>query len=182
MNSTMVTVDVREDLKAGRQPCGRIMDAVAALGPGQSLRLLVPFEPVPLYSVLAARGFQHSTRQLPEGDFEVVFVPTEQGGIGEASADLPEEATGAAGCGCGCGGAREAEPTGEVELDLRGLAPPEPMTRVLETLVHLSAGTTLVVRTDRQPLHLYPLLARRGFQARTEALPDGSFMTRIDPA
>ncbi len=66
-----------------------------------------------------------------------------------------------------------------VEVDARGLEPPQPMLRILERLATLPAGATLRARTDRRPMHLYPLLAERGFTAETEAQSDGSFVTFI---
>src|SRR6185312_1664513 len=54
-----VELDVREDLRCGREPFSRIMAAVAALAEGEILRLRAPFRPVPLFSVLAKRGFAH---------------------------------------------------------------------------------------------------------------------------
>jgi ABC-type dipeptide/oligopeptide/nickel transport system ATPase component len=40
MSNPLVTVDVREDIRAGRQPCSGIMAAVAALKEGESLVIL----------------------------------------------------------------------------------------------------------------------------------------------
>lgn len=54
------------------------MAAVAGLRPGEVLRLLVPFEPVPLYQVLGQQGFAHVTQTLPGGDFEVLFTPAKE--------------------------------------------------------------------------------------------------------
>jgi hypothetical protein len=34
-------------------------------------------------------------------------------------------------------------------------------------------------RTDRRPIHLYPLLEQRGFTGETEEQHDGSFITTI---
>jgi uncharacterized protein (DUF2249 family) len=50
-----------------------------------------------------------------------------------------------------------------VELDNRGLSPPEPMVRILGALARLAAGDDLVVLMDREPMLLYPELERRGF-------------------
>ena len=50
-----VDLDVREDLSRGQEPLSRIMDAVAALGPGGVLVLRAPFEPLPLYRVRFAQ-------------------------------------------------------------------------------------------------------------------------------
>ena len=57
--STRVRLDVREDIRAGREPFVRIMTVVDALPPDGVLVLRVPFEPVPLYRVLGRRGFAH---------------------------------------------------------------------------------------------------------------------------
>lgn len=66
-----------------------------------------------------------------------------------------------------------------IEMDNRGLEPPEPMLRVLEALARLDPGDELVVRNDRRPLFLYPELEDRGCAHETEALEDGSFRITI---
>jgi len=52
-----------------------------------------------------------------------------------------------------------------VELDNRGLPPPEPMVRILSALSELGEDAELVVLMDRDPVLLYPELDRRGFTA-----------------
>ncbi len=74
--ASLLTLDVREILKAGGEPFSDIMRAVASLAPGQGLRLLAIFKPVPLFTVMAQRGFSHSEREIGGGDWEVVFTPT----------------------------------------------------------------------------------------------------------
>ena len=66
-----------------------------------------------------------------------------------------------------------------VEVDARGLEPPQPMMRILEALSGLPEGGALLARTDRQPMHLYDQLTRRGFVGTSELQPDGSCVTRI---
>jgi hypothetical protein len=66
-----------------------------------------------------------------------------------------------------------------IELDARGLEPPQPMMKILETVAGLPAGATLVAHTDRQPLLLYPLLEQRGFTYETMAQSDGTHLTHI---
>lgn len=57
------------------------------------------------------------------------------------------------------------------QLDLRGLAPPQPMVRILRHIEqHGGDGRALVVRMDRDPVMLYPELAERGWEA---AIIDG---------
>ena len=47
-------------------------------------------------------------------------------------------------------------------LDVRGLQPPEPMTRVLD-LIDQGGFDSLVLHHDREPVLLYPMLAERGW-------------------
>ena len=73
MPPTIITVDVREDLRAGREPFPRIMEAVGRLREGEQLRILAPFEPRPLIGVLGAQGFTAKITPLEGGDFEIIF-------------------------------------------------------------------------------------------------------------
>jgi uncharacterized protein (DUF2249 family) len=65
------------------------------------------------------------------------------------------------------------------DLDLRGMEPPEPMLRILNTLETMPAGATFRARTDRQPIHLYSELATRGARHVCDNAPDGSWITTI---
>ncbi|MGK2964331.1 MAG: DUF2249 domain-containing protein [Tepidiformaceae bacterium] len=49
-----------------------------------------------------------------------------------------------------------------VEVDNRGLEPPEPMVRILNALRDLQPEGELVALMDREPMLLYPELERRG--------------------
>ncbi|MHB1501963.1 MAG: DUF2249 domain-containing protein [Candidatus Dormibacteria bacterium] len=71
----MALLDVRELMAQGDEPFGAIMAAVSRLGPGEPLELLAPLEPVPLYTVLEARGYGHHTEGLDGGDYRVLFTP-----------------------------------------------------------------------------------------------------------
>ncbi len=73
-----LTLDVRAILAEGGSPCGPIEEAVSRLIPGQSLLVLVPFEPVPLYTKLGMCGFSHETTRLPDGTWQVEFKPGSQ--------------------------------------------------------------------------------------------------------
>ena len=56
MSEKVVTLDVREDLLNGREPFSKVMGAVAKLGSDEKLRMIAPFEPTPLFSVLGNQG------------------------------------------------------------------------------------------------------------------------------
>lgn len=72
-SSKTVTVDVREDIRQGREPFEKIMAAVIRLQPDETLLLIVSFEPLPLYRVMARNGFTHWASQTVEGDWKVYF-------------------------------------------------------------------------------------------------------------
>ncbi len=80
------TLDVRDILKAGGEPFSHIMQTVEALAPGQGLRLLATFKPVPLFGVMAQRGFGHEEREIGGGDWEVIFRPSAGARTATASA------------------------------------------------------------------------------------------------
>ena len=169
MNKNIITLDVRADLRARREPFSKIMAAVAALAPEQSLRILAPFEPAPLIELLGRQGFQHSASANAAGDWEVLF--TRQSG-GSPIAVLPAVPP-------PCGGIAAGRPPGIIELDARRLEPPQPLVAILEALGTLPAHAELRAHTDRRPLHLYAQLEARGFTGEAQEQADGSFITYI---
>ena len=50
-----------------------------------------------------------------------------------------------------------------VHIDVRGLAPPEPMIAILRLLDGGELDTALVAHLDREPIFLYPELEDRGW-------------------
>lgn len=64
-----------------------------------------------------------------------------------------------------------------IQLDNRGLQPPEPMVRILAALGELGAGDQVVALMDREPLLLYPELERRGFTWQFDGGGDGYVLT-----
>ena len=66
-------LDTRPIFAQAQSPCDAIDAAAAALLPGQSLVLLVPFEPLPLYAKFVSRGFQHQGEQMSDGTWRVEF-------------------------------------------------------------------------------------------------------------
>jgi uncharacterized protein (DUF2249 family) len=58
-------------------------------------------------------------------------------------------------------------------LDLRALAAPEPMERVLDALDGIEDGAELRVLLAREPHPLYGILARTGWRWRTAWQDDG---------
>jgi uncharacterized protein (DUF2249 family) len=170
MSNKTVTVDVRDDIRSGREPFSKIMNAAAAIQANECLLVIAPFEPIPLFRVLEKQGFVHTGQTTTSGDWEIRFTRHAGG--------TPAEAVLASSPVCSRNGT--ALPSAQiVEVDARGLEPPQPMVKILEALVALPAGAELRARTERRPMHLYPHLEERGFTAATEEQSDGSFLTHI---
>ena len=163
--SSEVALDVRDDLARGGEPFSRIMSAVAGLQEGEALHLRAPFEPVPLFAVMAKRGFGHTVERHADDDWSVWFFRQPDGSAQQLTDEPPAPAAQPA-----------ADATGartEVWLDVRGLEPPEPMVNTLEALESLPAGSMLVQINSRIPQFLLPILRERGFHfAIDESTPD----------
>ena len=69
----MAILDVRPMMAAGGEPFDAIMGAVGGLRPEEEFELFAPLDPVPLYEVLSAQGFNHQTWALGGGDYRIVF-------------------------------------------------------------------------------------------------------------
>ena len=65
------------------------------------------------------------------------------------------------------------------EIDVRGLAPPEPFQVILPALFALKPGTTLQVLIHREPHPLYDFLRKSGFNWKTHKLSYNHFRIRI---
>ncbi len=66
-------LDVRPLLEAKQPPLNAILDAASRLAPGQALRVITPFEPVPLYNLLGKQGFAHEASRTDEGAWTIIF-------------------------------------------------------------------------------------------------------------
>ncbi len=173
----VVELDVREELRNGREPFSIIMAAVDALAPDETLHLRATFQPVPLFRVLGKRGYQnHSVAHAPD-DWSIWFYPV------DSDADAPLENTPRAGAPAATGPApAAATASNEIVIDVRGLEPPEPMVRTLESLESLPAGAVLIQLNDRVPQFLLPILAERGFRHEVEHTTDDGVRVRISRA
>jgi uncharacterized protein (DUF2249 family) len=167
MNARIVTVDVREDLRNRCEPFSKIMAAVSQLRPEDKLLLVAPFEPAPLLSVLGKQGFDCQSTRLQSGDWEIMFARRPDSQAAFVAPDQPPCA------------ATTNTPTEIIEVDARGLEPPQPMIKILEALASLPAGAELRACTERRPMHLYAQLEERGFAGETKEQSDGSHVTHI---
>ncbi|WP_128927104.1 DUF2249 domain-containing protein [Bradyrhizobium guangxiense] len=147
-----IDVDVRPILRAGGEPFSVIMAALERLEPGEGLRLYAPFKPVPLFDVMASKGFAHREAELEGGEWEIRFMRD------DGSCEAAEAA-------CATSGDSDwPEPV--VHLDNRDLDPPEPMVRILAAMGRLAPGQTLCALLSREPVFLFRELTKRGHQWR----------------
>jgi uncharacterized protein (DUF2249 family) len=154
-----VDVDVRPTLRAGGEPFGQIMAAVNALSPGQGLRLYATFKPTPLFQVLGSKGFAHEAREIGGGDWEVLFTPAGPVEKAREAKAAPDD---------------QDWPSPVRHLDNRDLDPPEPMVRILAAVASMEPGEVLSALLCREPVFLFPQLAKRGHEWRGGFEPDGT--------
>ena len=119
------TLDVRPLLAQGIDPLSAITEAKQQLQPGQVLVLRAPFEPLPLYELFEAEGYEIRPQQQAEDDWEIRFTPS------------PGEGNSA-----------------ERELDLRMLEPPAPLQKALEAVQSLGRDERLILHTRFHPVHI----------------------------
>lgn len=154
-DEAVVMLDVRDELRAGREPFSIIMSGLREVRDGGALCVRAIFEPVPLYTVMKRQGLAHWTEQRADDDWLVWFY-SETVPPASASPDVPAPAE-----------AATTEPDEAADdvviLDVRGLEPPEPMVRTLAALEALPPGATLVQLNVRVPQFLLPVLEERGF-------------------
>ena len=158
MGQSYLDLDVRPILRDGGEPFSVIMAALAKLEPAQGIRLYATFQPIPLFAVMAEKGFSHAETELEGGEWEVLFTP--------AGTQAPPTSSGAQ--------PTDAWPDPVVRLDNRDLDPPEPMVRILGAAESLKPGETLSALLRRDPVFLFPHLEKRGFRWLGGFIADGS--------
>lgn len=161
-NAPVVELDVREDLRHGREPFARIMNVVSALGDDEVLRVRAIFHPAPLLSVLAKRGFANDSEQQGPDDWSVWFWHDAVSTTARSShtSEVHTESSRTTEAPVGISPASEDN---TVWLEVRGLQPPEPLVQTLAALESLPAGHQLIQLNERIPQLLLPMLAERGF-------------------
>jgi uncharacterized protein (DUF2249 family) len=144
--------DVRPLLAGGEDPLMAILERSGTVEMGGVLVVDAPFNPSPLRRVLAGRGFSSYGRKLAEGHWRVFFHL-------DGGADWEREAE----VDIGPEGALTWREDDGLHIDVRKLAPPQPLVAILRLVEGLGPGETVVVHHDRHPHLLAPELAERGW-------------------
>jgi hypothetical protein len=165
----VVEVDVREDLRNGREPFSKIMAAVGALHDDEVLHLRAIFEPAPLFALMAKRGLSYESVAHAPDDWSVWFWKPgaeREIEVARANESLPLDPI-------------QQSTTETLELDVRGLLPPEPMLRTLAALDTLPPDHVLLQINSRVPQFLLPILAERGFACDVDESNADRVLVRI---
>jgi len=161
-----------------RDKHGKIMARWNALVPGQSFVLVNGHDPLPLYYQFQSQfpgEFDWVYEERGPSSYAIRITRLADGQV--ATAD-PATIVVAARPSCVVPGAAPSAPAG-IDVDARGLQPPEPMMRILGSLETLPAGQECRALTDRRPIHLVPMLEAKGFVCASEERPDGSWINFI---
>lgn len=156
MEPEIVTLDVRPILAQGDEPLGVILAAVDGLSQGKVLRLIAPFRPVPLFRVMARRGYEHSEIRLADKGWQIDFAPAARG--------------------LGAGSALDAFgwPEPMAHLDLTDRSPDEAAQRLLATFQRIPPGDVLFALLAEEPAALLAELGAAGHQWAGNPATDGS--------
>lgn len=160
----IVELDVRAELESGKDPLNLILKAVKPLQPGQVLKLINSFEPVPLILLLEKQGFESYTEIVSDNLVHTFFHKNQATSIKEADTSKAGE------------GWDEMLQrfTGKLEtVDVRQLEMPLPMLTILDALEKLPDEKALYVIHKRIPVFLLPELTDRKFDYRIKEVADG---------
>lgn len=161
----IIELDVRPILEQGKDPFNDIMSKIRELKQDEILLLINSFEPIPLYSVLGNKGFDHYTEKTADV-FKVYFFRKKEN-FKQMENKLFDQTE------------SELKTEKVIELDVRELPPPEPMMKIFEKLNELDDNTILLVHHHREPVMLYPKLEERGFEATAHKIDSNYYKVLI---
>jgi uncharacterized protein (DUF2249 family) len=174
----LVELDVRPVIASGKDPLNIITEKVKAIKPGQVLKIINSFEPVPLMLLLEKQGFAVYADVINDNLVETYFYKqtiTGNNSLAQNShAGLRQAQSGQA--QSGQEGWEETLQKFRDKLqtiDVRPLEMPLPMLTILEALENLPEDKALFVYHKRIPVFLLPELAERKFDYRIKEIMDG---------
>ncbi|MCW3091829.1 MAG: hypothetical protein JWP81_2898 [Ferruginibacter sp.] len=161
----MIELDVRPVIESGKDPLNIIVEKIATVQPGQVLKIINSFEPVPLILLLEKKGFTSYTDTVSDSLVETYFFKEQIVPAAQSSKTVN-----------GSEGWQELMQKFKdhiQSIDVRDLAMPLPMVTILEALEVLPAGTALFVAHKKIPVFLLPELADRKFDYRIQEISEG---------
>jgi uncharacterized protein (DUF2249 family) len=163
----VIPMDVRPILAGGEDPLNQILAKIKKLNTGEVLKVINTFEPTPLVSLLAKRGYDSYVNKITNNYVETFFCKiTDEAPEKVEPVDLKFD------------GWLEAIDRfkGKTEsIDVRHLEMPLPMTTILESLEVLPENKALFVFHKKIPVFLLPELSERNFEFRVKEIGQDEF-------
>jgi len=159
----VIDLDVREMLKAGKDPFNVIMNSLTNLPLNSALKIINTFEPTPLISILSKKGYIHNTvfveKQLVHTYFKKdnITIEDDKELINDTSLGEITKVLKSFGANI-------------KEIDVRHLEMPLPMAMILNELPTLPEDYILLVNHKKVPKFLFPELSERGYQWRIQII------------
>jgi TusA-related sulfurtransferase len=163
--SEIIDLDVRPVIAAGKDPLNLIIEKIKTIQPGQVLKIINSFEPIPLILLLEKRGFISYTDIINENLTETYFHKKMDA--------LPTDIIIPAVVSNGWDDVMDRFKNRVETIDVRALEMPLPMLTILDALENLPAETALLVHHKRIPVFLLPELAEKKFDYRINEIRDG---------
>lgn len=157
--SILTEIDVRDELRSGRDPLARILLTADGLPPFGVLHVRAPFYPAPLVHLLVERGFAHHSESFGDDDWSTWFW------LDGAPPRTPAP------------GRSAGTPAPAGVLDLRRLPPPEPLVAILARIARDDTPFEVLLPLD--PPILDALLAPMDWIAERIAVDDDGARLRI---
>lgn len=185
-----VELDVRPHLRKKLEPFQLIMETVKKLKKDDVFVLHATFKPTPLLGLMRTKGFVNKTEKRADDHWVVTFVSRknkhlletfsigDRDGNGSPDTDDPASPDTASALAKTGDGDESGKPK-TIELDNRGLEPPQPMVRTLSALERCRPGDEVIIHNDRVPVFLIEELNNLGYPHSVEEQPDGSAKVKI---
>ncbi|WP_059053301.1 DUF2249 domain-containing protein [Paenibacillus senegalimassiliensis] len=182
-DAKIVELDVREQLRNKLEPFQLIMDTIKTVEQDDIFVLHATFKPTPLIGLLKMRGFAGKAEMLEKEHWVTTFVHKKNKawleqqqleGSKEAKSqeDRPDASPDVQDCSA-------EQKQAIIELDNRGLEPPQPMVRTLAAIGRSKPGGEVHIHNDRVPVFLIEELNSLGCTYTVEEQPDGSAKVKI---
>ncbi len=159
------TFDVRQLLQNNKDPFNLILKRLKDLPIGHTLNVINTFEPIPLISILTTKGFQCQVNQINEQLFHTYITKTATSNANDPLINAETDANRK--------NILRKYTSKIVELDVRDLEMPLPMSKILNALLVLPNDHLLFVHHKKVPQLLLPALAERGYQWHIDEIGGG---------
>lgn len=161
-------LDVRPILAQKEDPIKLILQTIRSLSDEHTLKLIAPFEPIPLIHMLSGKGYAHEVQQ--EGERVVTYFWKDPNAA--RSQTMPADTQTITG-GTDFESIALQYKDRLRTIDVRNLEMPQPMIMILESLQEMQDDEALFVYHKKLPVYLLPHLQERGYEHSTQPTEDG---------